>query len=146
MRYLLDTNVISELVKKAPNRNVLSWIDECDETALFLSVITFGELQKGISKLRDKSRAEQLQKWVEQDLVKRFKGRILPIDLEVIITWGKVQGISEKNGTKLPVMDSLIAATAIAHHLTVVTRNVNDIERCQASVFNPWDNVYFDSF
>lgn len=142
MRYLLDTNVISELVKKDPNPNVLRWVDECDETALFLSVITFGELQKGISKLSDKTRAERLQKWVDQDLVNRFEGRVLPIDLDVIFSWGRVQGISEKNGTKLPVMDSLIAATAIANNLTVVTRNVNDIERCQAIVFNPWDDVY----
>lgn len=144
MRYLLDTNVILELVKKDPNPHVLHWIDKRDETSLFLSVITFGELQKGISKLNDKARAERLQKWVDQDLVNRFDGRILPIDLDVIFTWGRVQGISEKDGTKLPVMDCLIAATAIAHNLIVVTRNVNDIERCQASVFNPWDDVYHD--
>ena len=144
MRYLLDTNVISELIKKEPNPFVLQWIDEVDETALFLSVITFGELQKGISKLSDKIRAERLQKWVDQDLVHRFEGRILPIDLDVIFIWGKVQGTSEKNGIKLPVMDSLIAAMAITHNLTVVTRNVYDMELCQASVFNPWDKAYHD--
>lgn len=144
MKYLLDTNVISELVKKEPHPGVLRWIDERDETTLFLSVITFGELQKGISKLSDKIRAERLQTWVDQDLVNRFEGRILPIDLDVIFTWGRIQGISEKNGTKLPVMDSLIAATAIAHNLIVVTRNVQDLERCQASVYNPWDDAYHD--
>lgn len=144
MKYLLDTNVISELIKKEPHPGVLHWIDKRDETTLFLSVITFGELQKGVSKLSDKIRAERLQTWVDQDLAKRFEGRILPIDLDVVLTWGKIQGISEKNGTKLPVIDGLIAATAIAHNLTVVTRNVQDIERCQASVFNPWDDVYND--
>lgn len=142
MKYLLDTNVISELVKKEPHPGVLHWIDVRDETTLFLSVITFGELQKGISKLGDKTRAERLQAWVDQDLAKRFERRILPIDLNVVLTWGRIQGISEKNGTKLPVMDSLIAATAIAHNLIVVTRNVQDIERCEATVYNPWDDAY----
>ena len=139
MRYLLDTNVISELVKRKPNPGVVSWIDEQDESALFLSAITFGELQKGIEKLGDESRAEQLQTWVNQDLAKRFDGRILPIDLNVAFTWGRIQGASEKGGLKLPVMDNLIAATAITHNLVVVTRNAHDIERCQASVYNPWD-------
>lgn len=138
MKYLLDTNVISELVKKEPNPGVLNWIDERDEAALFLSVITFGELQKGICKLSDKSRTERLQAWVDRDLTNRFEGRILPLDLDIFLTWGKIQGESKKSGTPLPVMDSLIAATAIAHNLTVVTRNVKDIERCQASVYNPW--------
>lgn len=140
MKYLLDTNVISELVKKEPNPGVLHWIDERDESNLFLSVITFGELQKGISKLSDKSRAERLQIWIDQDLTNRFGGRILPLDLDVLLTWGKIQGISEKNGTPLPAMDSLIAATALAHNLTVVTRNVKVVELCQASVYNPWEN------
>lgn len=138
MKYLLDTNVISELIKKEPNPSVLRWIDECDESALFLSVITFGELQKGIAKLSDKNRAERLQVWIDQDLSNRFAGRILSLDLDILCTWGNVQGQSEKNGIPLPVMDSLIAATAIAKNLTVATRNVYDIERCQASVFNPW--------
>lgn len=139
MKYLLDTNVISELIKKDPNPGVLSWLDTCDEKALFLSVITFGELQKGIWKLSDSNRAERLQKWVNQELTKRFEGRIISIDLDVSFTWGKLQGTSEKEGVKLPVMDSLIAATAMAHNLIVVTRNVRDLERCQVTVYNPWD-------
>jgi len=138
MKYLLDTNVISELVKKEPNPGVLRWIDERDESSLFLSVITFGELQKGISKLSDKDRAERLQTWIDQDLSSRFEGRILSLDMDILVTWGIIQGQSEKNGTPLPVMDSLIAATAIARNLTVVSRNIYDIERCQASVYNPW--------
>lgn len=138
MKYLLDTNVVSELVKKEPNLHVVRWIDGCDESDLFLSVVTFGELQKGIKKLDDKNRAERLQQWVDQDLAKRFEGRILPIDLDVVFTWGRIQGISEKGGLKLPVLDSLIAATAIANNLFIATRNVHDLERCQASVLNPW--------
>lgn len=138
MKYLLDTNVISELVKKDPNPGVVHWIDEHDEHTLFLSVITFGKLQKGISKLRDSNRAERLQRWVDQDLTKRFEGRIIPIDLDVVSTWGRIQGAAEKRCVKLSVMDSLIAATAMTHNLNVVTRNVHDLERCQVSVHNPW--------
>lgn len=138
MMYLLDTNVVSELVKKEPNPGVLHWIDEHDEATLFLSVITFGELQKGISKLSDNARAERLQAWIDQDLANRFEGRILTLDLDVILAWGKVQGNAEKDRTTLSVLDSLIAATALVHNLTVVTRNTKDIERCRASVFNPW--------
>lgn len=139
MKYLLDTNVISELIKKDPNPGVMHWMDTCDEKALFLSVITFGELQKGIWKLSDSNRAERLQKWVNQELTKRFEGRILSIDLDVAFTWGKLQGTSEREGLKLPVIDSLIAATAMAHNLIVATRNVRDLERCQVTVYNPWN-------
>ena len=138
MKYLLDTNVISELIKKEPNLGVLNWMDERDESALFLSVITFGELQKGISKLSDKDRATRLQVWIDQDSTERFHGRTLSLDLNILMTWGQIQGNSEKGGIALPVMDSLIAATAITHNLTVVTRNVKDIERCQVPVCNPW--------
>ncbi len=139
MKYLLDTNVISELVKRNPNSEVVRWIDTHDESTLFLSVITFGELQKGIVKLNDVDRMKRLQDWVDHELSKRFEGRVLPIDLDVVFTWGRIQGASEKEGIKLPVMDSLIAATAIAHNLVVVTRNVRDLERCQVTVYNPWE-------
>ncbi len=138
MRYLLDTNVISELIKRAPNQNVVRWIDEHDETYFYLSVITLGELQKGINKLSDQNRADQLQNWLDQSLRRRFQGRLLDIDVEVISTWGRLQGASEKKGVKIPVIDSLIAATANTHNMIVVTRNVHDLELCQASVFNPW--------
>ncbi len=139
MNYLLDTNIISELVKKEPNPGVVRWVDERDESTLFLSVLTFGELQKGISKLNDKVRSERLQAWVDQELRYRFQDRTFPIDQEVATTWGIIQGTNEKQGIKLPVMDSLIAATAVAHNLIVVTRNIHDIERCQAAVLNPWE-------
>ncbi len=139
MKYLLDTCLISELVKKAPNSAVVSWLNEQDEQSLFLSVLTIGELQKGISKLPDGSRKDELQAWVEHDLALRFTGRIIDIELEVMLIWGRLQGGSERRGESLPVMDSLIAATAKAHGLVVVTRNVKDIERCQVRVCNPWE-------
>ena len=139
MKYLLDTCLISELVKKEPNPAVISWLDEQDEQKLFLSVLNFGELQKGISKLPDGTKKEELQAWVALDLVERFTGRILELDLETALCWGRLQGEAEQAGEKLPVMDSLIAATAAAHGLVVVTRNVKDIERCGVRVCNPWE-------
>jgi predicted nucleic acid-binding protein len=138
VNYLLDTCLISELVKREPNSAVVSWLDEQDEQTLFLSVLTLGELQKGISRLPDTARKKELQIWVEHDLVERFAGRILDIDLETALFWGKLQGECEQNGDKLPVMDSLIAATASAHGMIVVTRNVKDLDRCRAKVANPW--------
>lgn len=138
MKYLLDTCLISELIKKEPNPAVVSWLDEQDEQKLFLSVLNLGELQKGISKLPDGTRKSELQEWVALDLVERFTGRILEIDLDTALFWGRLQGEAEQVGEKLPVMDSLIAATAAAHGLVVVTRNVRDIERCKVRVCNPW--------
>ncbi len=138
MKYLLDTCLISELVKKEPNPAVVSWLDEEDEQKLFLSVLNLGELQKGISKLPDGAKKDELQAWVALDLVERFAGRILDIDLETALSWGRLQGEAEQSGEKLPVMDSLIAATAAANGLVVVTRNVWEMKRCQARVFNPW--------
>ena len=139
MKYLLDTCLISELVKKEPNSAVINWLNEQDEQTLFLSVLNLGELQKGISKLSDGARKDVLQSWVVLDLVERFTGRILDIDLETALCWGRLQGEAEQAGEKLPVMDSLIAATAAAHGLIVVTRNVRDMERCGVRVCNPWE-------
>ena len=139
MKFLLDTCLISELVKKEPNEAVVNWLDAQDEQSLFLSVLTLGELQKGISKLPVGTKRDGLQTWAEHDLVERFSGRIIDIDRETALVWGKLQGVAEQRGEKLPVMDSLIAATATAHGLVVVTRNVKDIGRCHGRVFNPWD-------
>lgn len=138
MKFLLDTCFISELIKKEPNPQVLLWLENQDETALYLSVLTIGELQKGISKLPEGPKKSELQGWVSNDLVARFEGRLLSIDAEAAAAWGRLLGTAERQGKKLPVMDSLIAATAITHNLTVVTRNNRDLERCQAKVFNPW--------
>ena len=139
MKYLLDTCLIYELVKKEPNPGVVNWLDEQDEQTLFLSVLSLGELQKGISKLPGDTKKGELQAWIGLDLVERFTGRILDIDLETALCWGRIQGEAEKEGLKLPVMDSLIAATASAHGLMVVTRNVRDLERCGVRVCNPWE-------
>jgi hypothetical protein len=137
--FLLDTSVISELVKKSPHGPVLKWIDDQDEALLYLSVITIGELEKGIARLSASARRNRLQSWVRRDLAARFGERLLPVDARTATRWGTITGESENRGRPLPVIDSLIAATALIHDFTVVTRNVEDFERCGATCFNPWD-------
>ena len=127
MKYLLDTCVISELIKKIPNKNVLRWLENQDEEDLYLSVLTFGEIQKGIEKAPDKIRKKKLQAWLEKDLRERFEGKIIPVDLKVAIKWGEIQGITEKEGRIMPSIDGLIAISALAYGCTVVTRNTSDI-------------------
>jgi predicted nucleic acid-binding protein len=137
--FLLDTSVVSELVKPSPHGPVLKWVGDQDEASLHLSVVTIGELEKGIARLPASTRRTRLQSWVRRDLVERFGGRLLPIDIRTAARWGAITGESEKRGKPLPVIDTLIAATAIVHGLTVVTRNVEDFERCGAACINPWD-------
>lgn len=139
MNYLLDTCLISELIKKEPHPAVVRWLDDQDEQRLFISILVLGELNKGVAKLAAGERREMLLSWVEHDLAERFEGRIVGLDLETAILWGRMQGEAEKAGKKLPVMDSLIAATAMRNGFTVVTRNVRDMQRCGAPVLNPWD-------
>ena len=139
MSFLLDTSVISELVKKNPRGQVLDWIDGQDEAALFLSVLTIGELEKGIAKLPASARKTKLQSWVRRDLVERFGDRLLAIDMRIAARWGALAGESAKRGRPLPVIDSLLAVTALVHGLHVVTRNVGDFERCGVECVNPWD-------
>lgn len=139
MKCLLDTCLISELVKKEPHPAVLRWLNEQDEQRLFISVLVLGELNKGVAKLAAGSRKEALLSWVEHDLAERFEGRIVGLDLETAMLWGRMQGEAEKAREKLPVMDSLIAATAMRNGFTVVTRNVRDMQHCGVPVLNPWD-------
>ena len=138
MSWLLDTCVISELVRPRPKASVVSWIRERDEDELFLSVITIGELEKGIAKLPDSARRATLEQWVRRELADRFRDRLLGIDSSIAARWGRIVGVSEARGQSLPVIDSLIAATSLQHDLTVVTRNADDFERCGARCLNPW--------
>lgn len=138
MSWLLDTCAISEYAKRAPNRNVIAWLDAQDELSMFISVITLGEIEKGILKLRatDAHRSQRLTAWlglVEQ----RFAGRILPLDSASLHVWAQLSANAELAGKPLPVMDGLIMATAQCHGLTVVTRNVQDFAH-YPQVLNPW--------
>jgi predicted nucleic acid-binding protein len=136
--YLLDTCVLSELRKPTPDPNVTAWIQQVDESHLYLSVIVLGEIQKGIAKLDDSKKKQALQLWLEQNLQARFAGRILPIDSSVALEWGLLQGLAARSGNPMPVIDSLIGATAICHNLTLVTRNTADFERLPVKLVNPW--------
>jgi toxin FitB len=138
LKYLLDTCLVSELVRKKPDPRVLQWVADYDEELAFLSVLTLGEIQKGIARLDDKKRKATLQKWLDSDLRDRFGDRILPITLDIAQTWGILQGEAEALGIAIPTIDGLIGATAIAHNLTVVTRNESDIARTGAKILNPW--------
>lgn len=138
MSFLLDTPVVSELVAKSPSSAVLEWLDGQDEASLYLSILTVGELEKGIAKLPASIRRTRLQSWVRGDLIERFGSRLLAIDLAIATRWGAIKGESENRGQPLPVIDSLIAATALVHGLAVATRNIDDFERCGATCVNPW--------
>lgn len=138
MSWLLDTCALSEYIKKTPDPKVIGWLDEQDETSLFISVISLGEIEKGILKLRtsDPRRAQKLTAWLGK-VEQRFAGRTLPLDAAALSTWAQFSAQAELAGRPLPVMDGLLMATAQCHGLTVVTRNAQDFESFPR-VFNPW--------
>lgn len=135
MSYLLDTNVISELVRPRPDPGVVDWFRHAPDEALHLSVLTLGEIRKGIENLSDTVRREKLRVWLEHDLPQWFEGRVLPIDVLVAERWGAMLG---RIGRSLPAIDSLLAATALHHELRIVTRNEKDFEYFELEVINPW--------
>ncbi len=138
MKYLLDTCVISELTKPIPEPRVTQWIIAQHESDLCISVLTVGELQKGIAKLPESKRKATLQQWLNTDLKSRFDNRILDISSSITQTWGEVQGASENQGKKMAVIDGLIAITALVNNATVVTRNIDDMTHSGVALFNPW--------
>lgn len=138
MAYLLDTCVLSELARPRPDAGVVQWLGAADEAQLYLSVVTLGELEKGIARLPASARRSRIERWVRQELTARFEGRLVDVDREVAERWGALSGASEARGAPLPVIDALIAASALTHGLDVVTRNTADLERCGARCLNPW--------
>ena len=126
MNYLLDTCVISELVAKRPDPNVLRWIDSIDEQSLYLNVITIGEIRKGIERLADEPKKLSLHDWLQSQLLVRFAGRVQGIDTEVMLIWGTLVSALEKAGTPMPALDSLIAAIAVIV-LVYVTADAEDV-------------------
>ncbi len=141
MNYLLDTCLVSELIKKRPEPHVVDWVRQQPEDRLYLSVVTLGELQKGIAKLEDAQRAKKLQAWLDEDLLERFAGRVLDVTPAVARIWGRIQGEAERSGRTLPVIDSLIVSTAFDLGAPVVTRNVDDMAPSGVEVVNPWPDT-----
>ena len=137
--FLLDTNIISELVKPKPEANVTEWIENTDESLLYLSVLTLGEIRRGIASLPQSRRRATLEAWLDKDLRARFEGRFLVIDQEVADRWGLLTAAARSSGIVLPVIDGLLAATALEHNLTLVTRDTGQIPSMGVAVFNPWE-------
>jgi predicted nucleic acid-binding protein len=137
--FLLDTNTVSELVSVKPDQRVLDWMEAADENRLFLSVMTLGEIRQGVAALPQSKKRTRLETWLEVDLQSRFAGRILAIDGAVADRWGWIMAQAQLKGMTLPVVDGLLAATALHHNLTAVTRNVSDFAVAGLSVINPWD-------
>ena len=139
MKYLLDTCIISELVAKHPNPKVVEFVDSLDSGDVYLSVITIGEIAKGVEKLPKSKRKQELHSWLKEDLMVRFDGRIIPLDTDILMEWGILIARLESTGITLPAIDSLIAATTLTYKLTLVTRNVNDFDGAGVRIINPWE-------
>jgi predicted nucleic acid-binding protein len=136
--FLLDTNCVSELVRVKPEPRVMEWMEATDEAMLYLSVLTLGEIRKGLAGLAQGKRRARLETWLRVELQTRFSGRILAIDSPVADRWGLLAAQAKSRGMPLPIIDGLLAATALHYNLTVVTRNAGDFANAQVQVLNPW--------
>jgi toxin FitB len=136
MSYLLDTNILSETVRRTPDKGVVAWLEKMPGEALFVSVLTLGEIRKGIELLRDTTRREKLRLWLEHELPAWFEGRVLPVDLAVAERWGRLLAEVRRS---VPSIDSLLAATALHHELRFVTRNADDFHYPGLEIINPFD-------
>ncbi|OGT30290.1 MAG: recombinase [Gammaproteobacteria bacterium RIFCSPHIGHO2_12_FULL_35_23] len=135
MSYLMDTNVLSELIKPKANKKVLDWVESIPNESLYISVLTLGEIRKGLEKVSDIRRKERLRVWLEHELPAWFNDRIKPIDIQVVDRWGRLQAEIKR---PVPVIDSLLAATALHFDFALVTRNNKDFAYPSLEVINPW--------
>lgn len=142
MNYILDTNVLSELVATRPNAKIIAWIQSVDSEQVFLSVIAVGELKKGIEKLSaETDRKVRLDHWLNEDLLVRFENHLLSIDAQTILIWGKLNARLESIGRPISAIDSLLAASALQCQFTLVTRNTAHFAQTGILLFNPWDLI-----
>jgi len=137
LSYLIDTHVLSELRRKSPDPGVVAWFSKRPSATLFLSVLSLGEIRKGIEGVSDSVRRQARVDWMETDLPAFFTGRILLVDAAVAVRWGRLVAAA---GRPLPAIDSLLAATALTHDLILVTRNVKDFAGLPVQLFNPWSD------
>jgi toxin FitB len=138
VKFLVDTNVVSEWVKPRPNEGVVAWMDEVDEDRVFISVVSLAELRHGVERMPSGARRRRLDEWLKEELPMRFEGRVLLIDRAVAEAWGRIVARCETAGRPISTMDGFIAATAEAHRLVLVTRNVSDFESSVKEIVNPW--------
>jgi predicted nucleic acid-binding protein len=136
--FLLDTGVVFELASSEPDDEVRRWVEQTDESILFLSVLTLGEIGNGVERLRSGRRQGRLESWLQVDLPRRFEDRILPITAAIADRWGKVSAIAAAKGKPVPVVDGLIAATALHHNLTLVTGSTSDVSGTGVPTLSPW--------
>lgn len=143
MSYLLDTCILSKLrkIKSHPNKNLEFWFGKHSESSYFISALTIGEIQKGISKLENCKNKMILEDWLNGELIPRFEGRILQINMQTASIWGELCGTSQRKGLLFPVIDSLLAATAIQHHLILITENIKDFTHMEVRLFNPLEDL-----
>ncbi len=139
--FLLDTNVISELIKPSPKERVLRWLADLSALDLYLSSVTWGELARGPAKLPDGRRRKRLTRWIEEDLARQFDGRILPFDQQAAAVWGEIMGAGDRLGAPRAAIDAQIAAMAIRYALTLTTRNIADFEGMPVKLLNPWTEL-----
>lgn len=137
MTWILDTNVVSELARVRPDPGVEAWFRARSSGELFLSAVTVGEIARGIAAAPSPERQRNLQIWLEQDILAKFAGRILESDTDIFLLWGRWMAEGAKAGQPRPILDTLIAATAYTHQLTLVTRNVSDFP-LEVATLNPW--------
>lgn len=140
MAFLLDTNVVSETIKPKPEPRVVDWLETQMPADLFLAAQTIGELVRGARKVKEVARRERFESWIEQDLAQQFEGRVLPFDGPTAALWGRLMGDGDRTGRTPAAADAQIAAVAIHHQLTLITRNVKDFEHFDLKLLNPWQS------
>ena len=140
MKFLFDTNVVSEVRRPSPDPKVLNWIGSLREDQIYLSVATIAELKRGINLMPNGRRRLALAAWADSELPLRIGARLLPILATTCEIWAEVTGASDRKGHKMDTLDAFIASTAIEHGLVLVTRNVKDFKFTQVELFNPWED------
>ncbi len=139
MNYLLDTCFLSELRKPQPNSGVTDWLSHIDEQSLYISSVSICEIQKGISQLNDPDYQQNLTRWLDDTLLPWFEDKIIPVDTQLARQWGELLGTFSKKGLTRPIMDTLIAASAMHGDLILITRNTDDFELFETKLHNPWN-------
>jgi toxin FitB len=140
MRYLLDTNILSEGSKPRPDPGVAAWLRSQSALAMGISSLTLGEIRKGVEMLPAGARRDVLDSWLATELPRQFQGRVIPVDEEVALEWGRLSAEARSKGRECPVVDGLLLATAAVHDLTLVTRNERDCTGRGVPIFNPWSS------